>query len=108
MGRIGKGVKCSVSGCSNEAARSIHIKILAAHGLYGDIVQYETDNASKNEAYFLGLVYQELGKFVEAEKWARMSLDKAPDNADAMILLSQILLEKEQKHIMERKDGPRT
>ena len=33
MGRIDKGVKCSVSGCSREAARSIPIDKARAAGL---------------------------------------------------------------------------
>ncbi len=33
MGRIGKGVKCSVSGCSNEAARSISADKVKTAGL---------------------------------------------------------------------------
>ena len=33
MGRIDKGVKCSVSGCSNEAARSISADKVKTAGL---------------------------------------------------------------------------
>ena len=33
MGRIGKGVKCSVSGCGREAARSISANKVKAAGL---------------------------------------------------------------------------
>jgi thymidine kinase len=64
MGRVGKGQKCSVAGCSREAARSISIEKVKSAGL----------NVSGNErrAYICRDHYKEFKKKTKKDK----TLDK--------------------------------
>ena len=54
MGRIEKGVKCNVSGCGNEAARSISVDKVKAAGL--------NVNSKENRAYICKEHYKEYKK----------------------------------------------
>jgi hypothetical protein len=64
LGRIEKGVKCSVSGCSREAARSISADKVKAAGL--------SVSGSENRAYICKEHYKEYKKKTKKEK----TLDK--------------------------------
>lgn len=60
MGRVSKGVKCSVSGCSREAARSLSAEKVRSAGL----------NVSSDErrAYLCKEHYKEYKKKTKKEK----------------------------------------
>lgn len=82
---------------TNEHARSIHINILAANGMFEEMKQYENDDVSIGVAFSLGFAYKERGELDKAEKWLRLCLKKAPEEIGALMLLSEILQEKAQK-----------
>ena len=60
MGRINKGVECSVSGCKKEAARSISAGKAKSAGLEVDITE--------KRAYLCREHYKELKKKTKKEK----------------------------------------
>ena len=60
MGRIEKGVKCSVSSCSREAARSISADKVKAAGL--------SVGSSENRAYICKEHYKEYKKKTKKDK----------------------------------------
>jgi len=64
MGRIEKGVKCNVSGCGNEAARSISVDKVKAAGL--------SVSSKENRAYICKEHYKEYKKKSKKDK----TLDK--------------------------------
>lgn len=64
MGRIDKGVTCNVSGCKNEAARSITTDKCKAAGL--------SVNTSEKRAYICKEHYKEFKKKTKKDK----TLDK--------------------------------
>ena len=64
MGRIEKGVKCNVSGCGNEAARSISVDKVKAAGL--------NVSSKENRAYICKEHYKEYKKKTKKDK----TLDK--------------------------------
>lgn len=64
MGRIGKGVKCSVSGCGKEAARSISTERVKSAGL--------KVGSSEKRAYLCREHYKEFKKKTKKDK----TLDK--------------------------------
>ena len=64
MGRIDKGVKCSVSGCGREAARSISVEKARAAGL--------NVGSGEKRAYICKEHYKEFKKKTKKDK----TLDK--------------------------------
>ena len=60
MGRIEKGVKCSVSGCSNEAIRSVSIDKVKSAGLRVD--------SDQKRAYLCKEHYKEFKKKTKKDK----------------------------------------
>jgi hypothetical protein len=64
LGRIGKGVKCSVSGCGKEAARSISTEKVKSAGL--------KVGSSEKRAYLCREHYKEFKKKTKKDK----TLDK--------------------------------
>ena len=60
MGRIDKGVKCSVSGCSREAARSVSTDKAKAAGL--------NVGSGEKRAYLCKEHYKELKKKTKKDK----------------------------------------
>jgi len=64
MGRIEKGVKCNVSGCGNEAARSISVDKVKAAGL--------NVSSKEHRAYICKEHYKEFKKKTKKDK----TLDK--------------------------------
>ncbi len=60
MGRIEKGVKCSVSSCSREAARSISAEKVKAAGL--------SVGSNENRAYICKEHYKEYKKKTKKDK----------------------------------------
>ncbi|MGD0070493.1 MAG: hypothetical protein ABSB71_02915 [Candidatus Bathyarchaeia archaeon] len=64
MGRIDKGVKCSVSGCGREAARSISVEKARAAGL--------NVGSGEKRAYICKEHYKEFKKRTKKDK----TLDK--------------------------------
>ena len=64
MGRIEKGQKCTVSGCSNEAARSISADKVKTAGL--------SDSGKESRAYICKEHYKEYKKKTKKDK----TLDK--------------------------------
>ncbi len=60
MGRIEKGVKCNVSGCGNEAARSISVDKVKAAGL--------NVSSKENRAYICKEHYKEYKKKTKKDK----------------------------------------
>lgn len=69
MGRIDKGVKCSVSGCGKEAARSISTEKVKSAGL--------KVGSSEKRAYLCKEHYKEFKKKTKKDK----TLDKWRYNA---------------------------
>ena len=64
MGRVGKGVKCNVSGCSREAIRSISAEKVKSAGL--------SVSSKENRAYICREHYKEYKKKTKKDK----TLDK--------------------------------
>ena len=60
MGRIGKGVRCSVSGCSKEAVRSLSTSKAKSAGLNVD--------SGKKRAYLCREHYKEFKKKTKKDK----------------------------------------
>ncbi|MEM2099544.1 MAG: hypothetical protein QXU99_07410 [Candidatus Bathyarchaeia archaeon] len=69
MGRVDKGIKCSITGCSNEAARSISTDKVKAAGL--------KVNSDTKRAYICKEHYKEFKKKTKKDK----TLDKWRYNA---------------------------
>ena len=60
MGRVDKGVKCSISGCSREAARSLSAEKVRSAGL--------SVGSSERRAYLCKEHYKEYKKKTKKEK----------------------------------------
>ncbi|MCS7125169.1 MAG: hypothetical protein NZ932_07155 [Candidatus Bathyarchaeota archaeon] len=60
MGKVGKGVKCSVSGCGNEAARSLSTAKVRMAGL--------SVSSSERRAYLCESHYKEFKKRTKKER----------------------------------------
>ncbi|HZY95303.1 MAG TPA: hypothetical protein VFE98_10700 [Candidatus Bathyarchaeia archaeon] len=59
MGKVGKGVKCSVVGCSNEAVRSIST---------ADVTKAGLKTTSSGRAYLCKNHYKEMKKGLRKDK----------------------------------------
>jgi hypothetical protein len=69
MGRVGKGIKCSVSSCGSDALRSVSIDKVKAAGLKVD--------SGEKRAYLCKVHYKEFKKKSKKDK----QLDKWRHNA---------------------------